>query len=95
MRLAWSVLAKAELADIRRFSVDRWGRAVALRYLGGIRDAAKDAAVHPERLRLLRGSFRIRRVGSHYLILHLDPEADRLTVARILHVKMDIERHLP
>jgi plasmid stabilization system protein ParE len=34
-------------------------------------------------------------VRSHYLILHVDPDAGRLTVARILHVRMDIERHLP
>jgi plasmid stabilization system protein ParE len=34
-------------------------------------------------------------VRSHYPILHLDPGADRLTVARVLHVRMDIERHLP
>ena len=95
MRLAWTALAKTELAEIRRHSIDRWGREVAQRYLADLRDAAKSAAAAPGGLRLLKGPFRIHRVRSHYLILHVDPEAGRLTVARILHVRMDIERHLP
>jgi plasmid stabilization system protein ParE len=95
LRLAWSSLAKAELAAIRRFSLERWGAAVAHRYLADLRDAARTAADAPERLRPLKGPFRIRRVRSHYLILHVDGDAGRVTVARILHVRMDIERHLP
>jgi plasmid stabilization system protein ParE len=95
VRLGWSSLAKAELVEIRRFSAERWELAVAHRYLGDLRDAAKAAAAAPERLRHLKGPFRIRRVRSHYLILHVDLDAGRLTVARILHVRMDIERHLP
>jgi plasmid stabilization system protein ParE len=95
VRLAWSELAKAELAGIRRFSVDRWGREVAHRYLADLRDAARAAAAAPERCRSLSGPFRIRRARSHYLILHVDPAAGRVTVARILHVSMDLDRHLP
>jgi plasmid stabilization system protein ParE len=95
MRLAWSTLAKTELAEIRRHSIDRWGREVAQRDLADLRDAAKSAAAAPDGLRLLKGPFRIRRVRSHYLILHVDPGAGRLTVARVLHVRMDVERHLP
>lgn len=95
MRLAWSALAKTELAEIRQHSIDRWGREVAMRYLADLRDAVKSAAAAPEGLRPLKRPFRIRRVRSHYLILHVDPAADRLTVARVLHVRMDIERHLP
>jgi plasmid stabilization system protein ParE len=95
MRLSWSALAKTELAEIRQHSIDRWGREVAQRYLADLRDAAKYAAAAPDALRLLKGPFRIRRVRSHYLILHVDRAAGRLTVARILHVRMDVERHLP
>ena len=94
MRLACSGLAKSELADIRRFSTERWGRAVAVRYLEDLRDAAL-AASRPSGLRHLKGPYYIRRVRSHYLILHLDPDAQRLTVARVLHARMDVERHLP
>jgi plasmid stabilization system protein ParE len=95
VRLAWSSLAKAELAEIRQHSIGRWGREVAQRYLADLRDAARSAAAAPERLRFLKGPFRITRVRSHYLILHVDRDAGRLTIARILHVRMEIERHLP
>jgi toxin ParE1/3/4 len=95
VKLAWSALAAAELRDLRRYSVERWGRAVAVRYLEDLRDAAKAVATEPDRARPLRGDLRILRVRSHYLIVHVDAEVGRVTVARVLHVAMDIERHLP
>ena len=95
MRLAWSNLASNELRDLRRYSVERWGRDVALRYMEDVRDAAKRAAANPQAARPLRGMLRILRVRSHYLIVHVDKKAGRLTVARVLHVAMDIERYLP
>lgn len=95
MRLAWSSLAKAELAALRRYSIERWGRTVALRYLEDVRDAAKQLAASPERAKPLNRMFRIARVRSHYLIVQVDEAADRLIVARVLHTAMDVERHLP
>ncbi len=95
MRLAWSNRAREELEALRRFSLERWGADVARAYLSDIRDAAKAVAERPERSRALRGRFRIHRVRSHYLILEVDPEAGRVTVARVLHTVMDLERHLP
>ena len=95
MKLAWSNLATAELQALRRYSVERWGAKVAAAYLQDVRDAAKLAAMQQWRSRPLSGPFRIARVRSHYLILHSDPDGDRLTVARVLHTAMDIERHLP
>ena len=77
-----------------RYSIERWGRAVAVRYLEDIRDAAKGLAANPQAARPLRGELRIRRVRSHCLIVHVGLESDRLTVARVLHTAMDIERHL-
>jgi plasmid stabilization system protein ParE len=29
------------------------------------------------------------------LIVHVDPAADRVTIARVLHTAMDIDRRLP
>lgn len=95
MRLAWSRLARAELEALRRFTVARWGHAAAIHYLEVLRDAARDLSTDPRRARPLKGPYRILRVRSHYLILHVDPAADRLTIARVLHTAMDIERHLP
>lgn len=95
MKLVWSHLARREIEHLRLHSIETWGSAVARRYLEDIRDAAKAAAERPARARTLSGDFRILRVRSHYLILHVDAQAQRLTVARILHTAMDIERHLP
>lgn len=95
MRLAWSNLAKAELAELRRYSIERWGREVALRYLEDVRDAAKRVAARPDLARPLKGSLRIVKVRSHYLIVHVDHAADRLTIARVLHTAMNLAQHLP
>lgn len=95
MKLAWSTLAKAELAALKRYSLNRWSRDVALRYLEDLRDAARRVSASPDLARPLRGPFRILRVRSHYLIIHVDEPRRRLTIARVLHVAMDLERHLP
>lgn len=95
MRLAWSDVARREGEELRRYSVGRWGREVARAYLADVRDAAKLVAGDVGRARTLKGPYRIFRVRSHYLILRVDVEADRVTVARLLHVAMDIWRHLP
>jgi plasmid stabilization system protein ParE len=95
VRLAWSDRAKEELKELRRFSVGRWGSEIARRYLEDVRAAATQLGVEPGRARPLKGPYRILRVRSHYLIVHVDPTADRVTIARVLHTAMDIERHLP
>ena len=95
MKLVWSSLAKAELIEIRRYSIDTWGRIVAIRYMQDLRDAAGMVAVDATRARPLREPWRIMRARSHVLICHCDEYADTLTVARVLHNAMDMERHLP
>ena len=95
MKLAWSNLAVAEMRDLRRYSIERWGRDVALRYVADVRDMAKRIAARPELARPLKGSFRLARVRSHYLIVHVDEEVDRATIARVLHTAMDLSSHLP
>ena len=95
MKLVWSNLAKAELAEIRRYSVDAWGRTVAIRYMRDLRDAARMVSVDATRARPLREPWRIMRARSHYLICHCDERTNVLTVARVLHTAMDIARHLP
>ncbi len=95
MKLAWSNLAKTELLALRRFSEKRWGRDVALAYLEDVRTAAKQLCIEPHRARPTKAPFHILRVRSHFLIVHIDATADRLTIARVLHIAMDIERHLP
>lgn len=84
-----------ELLELRRYSIRRWGRDVAQRYLEDVRAAAKRVCMDPDRARPLKGPYRIVPVRSHYLIVHVDLAADRLTIARVLHTAMDIGRHLP
>lgn len=95
MKLAWSNLSREELVELRRFSVERWGRDVARLYLQDVRAAAKQLGVDPGRAKPLKGPYRILRVRSHCLIVHVEPAADRATIARVLHVARDLERHLP
>ena len=55
MKLVWSNLARNELAEIRRHSVDTWGRIVAVRYLQDLRHAAGVVAADTTRAKRLRG----------------------------------------
>lgn len=87
-------MAKQELSELRRFPLERWAQPVAVRYLEDIREAAERLADNPQLAKPLRGRMRNLRVWSHYLFVHIDETADRLTVARVLHTAMDIERHL-
>ena len=95
MKLAWSKLARQELEELRRYSIQNWGSMVARRYLEDVRDAAKSVAEQPLRSRELRGSLRIQRIRSHHLIFAVDAGQEVVTIARVLHSAMDIERHLP
>ena len=95
MKLAWSTRAVQELHEVRQYSIDRWGRDVALRYMQDVRDAAKRIATNPLAARQLRGDYRIMRVRSHYLIVQVNERNSTVTIARLLHMAMDIERHLP
>jgi plasmid stabilization system protein ParE len=95
VKLVWSRLSVEELREVRRHSIERWGRDVALRYLQDLRDVAKRVAADPHVAKQLRGDLRILRVRSHYLILHVNLGTSTVTVARVLHAAMDVERHLP
>lgn len=95
MRLAWTEDAKRDLADIRDYSVDRWGRTVASDYVARIVSCAKACARDPERLRLYGDAYRYARAGSHVVFVRVQTKANRLVVVRILHQNMDLARHLP
>jgi plasmid stabilization system protein ParE len=94
MKLVWSNLAKLELIKLRTYSIDKWGLTVATHYISDVRDAAKLIASTPHRARPLKQGFHHIRVRSHYLIAKIDEQAKTVIIARLLHVAMDIERHL-
>lgn len=95
MKLAWSEIARRELRQLRSYSIEQWGQRVAAGYVDDLRDAAKSAAAHPRRARRLDDRFYLVGVRSHYLILAIDHANDTLTVTRVFHVTMDLDRHLP
>jgi plasmid stabilization system protein ParE len=95
MRLVWSNLAKQELEKLRVYSIKNWGKDVAVQDMADIANSAKLIAQRPDRARVIKGDFRLLRVRSHYLLAHVNVTTEVLTIARVLHVTMDIERHLP
>lgn len=95
MRLAWSDVAKAELREVRAYSIVRWSREVAANYLVELRDSASALAADQRRARQVKGRFHLFRVRSHFLIVSIDSAADILTIARVLPVTMNLDRHLP
>lgn len=95
MKVVWSDRAKADLREIRSYSVGNWRARVAAKYLKHLHDAARAAGREPGRARLVQGRVRYLRVRSHYLLLIVDPHIGRMVIVRVLHERMDIERHLP
>ena len=95
MKLFWTAEAKKDLTGIRRFSIHRWGRDVAARYMADLRDSARHVAEDPRRARSFRGPYSLFKVRSHVLVTRSDDDNSRLVVVRVLHGSMDMTRHLP
>jgi toxin ParE1/3/4 len=88
-------LARLDLEDIWRFSVTRWGRDQANRYLAEIDAGLAKVALEPWIRRacddVRPGYFRLI-VGAHVAFYRLD--GDQLEVVRILHGAMDVDSRL-
>ncbi len=88
--------ARADLLDIWDYSDARWGETQADRYLDDIYRAIEESAAG---MRLVRERSGVRRgyiearSGAH--IIFLKRVARGWLVVRVLHQRMDIERHLP
>ncbi len=93
MRLELSRKARADLDDIRDYSVDSFGAARAIAYLDTIEQAFRRILVfpeigapHPE----LRPGIRSLACQRHRIFYAIEGESIR--VVRILHQAMDVER---
>ena len=90
--------AKRDLADIRRFTRERWGLLKAEKYLDGIYEKIQIAAEHPaigiDRSKSLKLGCEVRSVlcGSH--IIYYVVFETYISVAAILHQNMVPKRHL-
>ena len=91
--LVFSPAAQADMEGIWDYTAGRWGPAQADRYTDDIRDACnalasgrrqgRPADVRPGYLKYLTGSHAI----------YFRDHGDRLEVVRILHGRMDVDRH--
>lgn len=87
--------AEADLAEIWRFTAERWDIAQADIYLGMITRTLSALAATPSLGRAcddIRDGYRRYPAGSHVVFYRIAP--DHIEVVRILHSRMDIRRRL-
>jgi len=95
MRLELSRRAKADLDDIRDYSLQRFGQARAILYVDAIEHALRRIVRFPESgtpRSDLTSDVRSMPVGRHRLYYRVNAES--ILIVRILHQAMEIERHL-
>jgi toxin ParE1/3/4 len=87
--------AQADIDEIWDYTADRWDIDQADHYVGEIRRAVETVADDPRKGRPcdhLRVGYRKYPIGAHVLFFRL--VTDGIEVVRILHQRMDFERHL-
>ncbi|WP_019998098.1 type II toxin-antitoxin system RelE/ParE family toxin [Aureimonas ureilytica] len=87
--------ARQDLADIFRYTAREWSLAQATAYLAELRRAIEGLATGQTRSRTMAkeiSGFEKSLVRSH-LIIHRRSE-NRIEVVRVLHARMDIDRHM-
>ena len=92
---ALSPAARADLEEIWNYTVRHWGVAQAERYTRDIQaacEALSDGILVGRSAEDIRAGYRKVAVGSH--VVYFRERADTLEVIRILHQRMDVERHI-
>lgn len=88
--------AQADLEQIWDYTHDRWGTDQAEAYLRELRHAVDRAAANPWIGRAcdeIRPGYRKLSAGSHTLFYRVTAEGV-IDVVRVLHQRMDVDRHL-
>lgn len=96
MTIRFSAAARRDLTDIWRFSAERWDRAQADRYLRLLSasfDGLACGALVGRAIDEIRPGYRKHAVGSHVVFYRIGTPGS-VEVVRILHRRMDIDRHL-
>lgn len=91
----YSPAADADVRSIWDYTAEHWSEEQADRYVDDIRDACRDLAAGHKRGRpvpVRRAGYLKYRVESHLIYYRLEDAG--LVVVRVLHTKMDAERHL-
>jgi toxin ParE1/3/4 len=95
-RYLLSPAAQADLEQIWDYTHDRWGVDQAEEYLRELQRAIERAAANPRIGRdcdEIRPGYRKLAAGSHTLFYRVTAEG-RIDVVRVLHQRMDVDRHL-
>jgi toxin ParE1/3/4 len=88
-------LAESDLIGIWQYSSEEWGEAQADKYLDELDSGIRALAGNPElgiRRDYVRDGYRVLFVGSH--AVYYTVTSTTIHVIRILHGRMDPERHL-
>lgn len=101
-RIVRSELAKRDIADILRFTRDRWGKPQARLYRELIVQALEAIAADPmcgsERFAVRAGlrGYHLKRGGepARHIVFYRVSSAGDIEVIRVLHDSMDFTRHL-
>jgi toxin ParE1/3/4 len=87
--------AQGDLDAIWNYTAERWSENQAERYIRDIWQAIQDVTNNPTRARAcdnIRSGYRRYAVGSHVLYFRL--VGGQIDIVRILHQRMDFDRHL-
>jgi toxin ParE1/3/4 len=94
-RYVLSPLARADIENIWDYTAENWGERQAERYAREIQRAIEAVAANPRKGRScddIRAGYHKYPVGSHILFFRVvDGVVD---IVRILHQRMDFDRHL-
>lgn len=91
-----SPAAQADLEQIWDYTFANWGTEQAERYLRELRHAIESVAANPLigcTCDEIRAGYRKLAAGSHVLFCRVTETGD-LDVVRVLHQRMDVDRHL-
>ena len=90
-----SPAAQADVDDIWNYTAQRWNIDQAETYINALRDACHDLAAGTRMSRPvdIREGYRKLLVGSHVLFFKSN-EAGQIVIIRILHQRMDTQKHL-
>jgi len=94
-RLILSPRAQDDFADILQYTLETWGEAQVFAYRAVLDEALMTIQRNPHighKLPELSPAHRIFPAGRHLIIYRADDET--VSVARILHERMDVRRHV-
>ncbi len=94
-RIVLSPRAQSDLDEIWNYTAARWNDDQGERYIRDIWQAVEAVAGDPRKGRVcdeIRLGYRKHPVGSHVIFYRVSKDA--IVVIRILHQRMDFERHL-